>query len=279
MSVWELLPAHLYSQTLQKEVRTQLRGTVAGLISLLEEIPRGEGAVGRLEGQREEILACTGNIWERCERMRAVAEKGIVGLAVEKVDAWHALVKDAVEEIEGWDPDEEEGSLFGSDSSGSTKAGKNSATTNGDADGEGKQLEPPALDGLQIRDMHAVKASALKELKLIRLLYPALRKRRVSTFPPFDWSSDVASPPRDGKVEVLDRVLGFLEDVSEEMDEVAGALYDGDARAVDRRVAELKSTAVRCVEKVQMDWEGREDEFSAWSRTWSTKAGGGGPAS
>ncbi|KAL8750174.1 MAG: hypothetical protein Q9184_006518 [Pyrenodesmia sp. 2 TL-2023] len=281
-SVWELSSAHLYSHTLQKEIRNQLRGTAAGLISLLELIPRDEEAVRGLEGEREEILACTGHIWERCERMKAIAEMGTAGLAVEKVDEWHTLVKDAVEEIEGWDPDEEEGSLFGSDSSHSAKVAKSTVsgiTTNGDANGDGLGTEPPALDTLQIRDIHAVKASTLKELRFLRLLYPALRKRRVSTFPQFDRLSNVESLPQDRKVEVLDRVLGFLKNASEETDEVAGALYDGDAGTVDRRLMELKTKAVRCLEEVERDWDGREDEFSAWSRRWVTKVEGGGTAS
>ncbi|KAL9048893.1 MAG: hypothetical protein Q9206_005795, partial [Seirophora lacunosa] len=55
---------------------------------------------------------------------------------------------------------------------------------------------------------------------------------------------------------------------SEETDEVAGALYDGDAREVERRLAGLRVRAERCVDAVRLDWGGGEDAFSAWSGKW-----------
>lgn len=260
----------MYSSTLQNEVRMLLREMVAGLSSLVDHIPRDEEAVMGLEGSREEILKATGQVWQVCDRINKVAGSGIVGLAVEKVDAFHALVKDAVEEIEGWDPDEEEESLFGSDSSDLNQMGAANANgaTNGEKHGAEDEPEPPALDGLQIKDMHVLKDRAVKVLKLIRMLYPALRKRRVSTFVHFDRSSDVESLPSQAKVETLDHILGCLKQFSEAIDEVAGSLYGGEAGEVDDKLETLKNTAEQCVGKVRLDWDGREDEFSIWSGKW-----------
>ncbi|KAI4139948.1 MAG: hypothetical protein L6R39_006033 [Caloplaca ligustica] len=280
MSVWELCDSSLYSKTLQHELRTQLRAVTAGLISLVEHIPRDEAAVTGLEGKREDLLGATGQLWEVCERMKKLAGMGIVGVALEKADAYHALLKDAVEEIEGWDPDEEESSLFGSDASVPDKVADTETvgSRNGKVDGEEGESEVPPLDGLQIKDIHAVKSEVLKVLKLIRMLYPALKKRRITTFPQFDRASDVGSLPPERKTAVLDQVLEHLNVFSDEADEVTGALYDHDVKHVDRRLNGLRTLGYKCVDQVKLDWNGGEDEFSGWSATWVQKLRETGPA-
>ncbi|KAL9008834.1 MAG: hypothetical protein Q9173_006083, partial [Seirophora scorigena] len=283
LSVWELCDARLYSRILREELRVLLRDAAAGLLALTELIPQLEAQGGRgkelEERQREEILQTTGQVWRVCGRMIAVAGMGIAGVAAEKVDAWRALVEDAVEEIEGWDPDEEEeeeeGNSFGSDPSSPPNEQKKSAAVGGDninslANGK-EHTDTPApllLDALHMHDTHALKAHALKPLKLLRMLYPALRKRRVSPFPPFSGTSDTASLPPETKIKTLDQLLAHLQAFSEETDEVAGSLYGGDAREIERRLRGLRGRAERCVDAVRLDWRGGEDEFSAWSGKW-----------
>ncbi|KAL8993675.1 MAG: hypothetical protein Q9188_007271, partial [Gyalolechia gomerana] len=251
-----------------------LKDVVSGFLGLVNQIPRDEMAVKGLEGKREEVLGATGQIWKTCDRMNKVAQMGIVGVAVEKVDGYHALVKDAVEELEAWDPDEEEeeGSLFGSSSGSGASNNEVGKKINGDVIGrahqEQSESEPPALEGLQIKDMHAVKEGALKILKLIRMLYPALRKRRVSTFPPFDKTSALDAQASEDRTAVLDQLLRYLQGFSDETDEVAGALYGGDVKEVGRRLESLKKMAEGCVGEVRKGWKGQEDEFSAWSEKW-----------
>lgn len=273
MSVWEIVShGKRYSETLRSEIHLQLKDVVSALLSLVDYIPCDDLAIKGLEGKKEEILGATGQIWKTCDRMNKVAQIGIVGNAVEKVDAYHALVKDAVEELEAWDPDEEGGeNLFGSSSDSGSNNGVGKKI-NGDVDGKdhGEQgaSESPSLDGLEIKDMHAAKEGALKVLKLIRMLYPALRKRRILTFPPFDKTSALDALPPEDKIEVLDQLLRHLQGFSEETDEVAGALYGGDVREVEKRLQVLKSMAEGCVSEVREGWTGEEDEFSAWSGKW-----------
>ncbi|KAL8825307.1 MAG: hypothetical protein Q9170_007847 [Blastenia crenularia] len=280
--MWEILDSCRYSRTLQSEVQVQLRDVVAGLLGLVKLIPSEDIAVKGLEGKREDILAATGQIWQTCDRMNKIAQLGIVGMATEKVDAYHALVKDAVEELEAWDPDEEEGSLFGSSDSGESAgvANKVSGHTNGEAHEDQEELEAPALEapalgGLQIKDMHAAKEGALKGLKLIRMLYPALRKRRVLTFgmtsANIDMMTSLGTLPPEESVKVFDQLLQHLKVFSEETDEVVGALYGGDGSEVDRRLAGMKRMAEGCVDEVKNGWDGREDEFSEWSGKWLVK--------
>ncbi|KAL8931615.1 MAG: hypothetical protein Q9211_006838, partial [Gyalolechia sp. 1 TL-2023] len=271
MSVWETCDGRGYSNTLRSEIQMQLQDVVSALLGLVDHIPREEIAVQGLEGKREEILAATGQIWKTCDRMNQVAQMGIVGLAVEQVDAYHALVKDAVEELEAWDPDEEEESLFGG-SSDSGMSGRGVKKANGDINEnvhhEHSDPAPPTLDGLEIHDLHAGKEGAVKVLKLIRMLYPALRKRRVSAFPVFERTSALDAQPSEDQIAVLDQLLRHLQGFSDEADEVAGALYGGDVREVRRRLESLKRMAEGCVDEVKKGWTGEEDEFSAWSGKW-----------
>lgn len=245
---------------------------MSALSGLVNHIPCDELAVKGLEGKREEILGATGQIWKTCDRMNKVAQMGIVGVTLEKLDAYHALVKDAVEELEAWDPDEEDGEdLFGSSSDSGSNNGmgkKVNGLINGKAHEEPGDSKLPSLEGLEIEDIHSTKEGALKVLKLIRMLYPALRKRRVSTFPPFDRSCGLDALPPEDKIEVLNQLLRHLQGFSDDTDEVAGALYGGDVKEVEKKLEMLKNRAEGCVGEVKQGWSGEEDEFSAWSGKW-----------
>ena len=260
----------MYSNTLRSAIQMQLKDVVLALLGLADCIPSDELAMRGLEGKREAVLAATGQIWQTCDQMNKIAQTGIVGVAMEKLDAYYALLKDAVEELEAWDPDQEEESLFGSSDSdsGGGALGKLNGVTHGMKLGNGGESEPPGLDGLQIKDMHAMKETALKNLKLIRMLFPALRKRRVSTFPNLDKMSSLQFFPSKEKVEALDQVLEDLKRFSDETDEVAGALYGNNVAEVEKRLGELREMAERCIENVKKGWDGNADEFSVWSEKW-----------
>ncbi|KAL8731985.1 MAG: hypothetical protein Q9181_004122 [Wetmoreana brouardii] len=281
MAVDEICCERRYSHSLHNEIRSQLRDLLPGLLALIGQIPKDEIQIGGLERKREEILKYTGHVWQACDRLIRLADLGIVGLAVEKAEAYYALLKDAVEEVEGWNPDdEEEDDLFDESNSESDVERKaNGARRSGDSYMDGKmhsiQLsdQPPGLDALQITDMHATKDSALKALKLIRMLYPAVLKRRISIFPPFTRTSSLTDIPPRAHLEILDHLLRHLHQLSEETDEMAGALYGRDVIEVRRRLEALKALARECFEGVKKDWGGKDDEFSIWIAKWDGRVG------
>ncbi|KAL8690418.1 MAG: hypothetical protein Q9218_004130 [Villophora microphyllina] len=277
MAVHELCQPFVYSQILHRETQTQLRDLVEGLVRLVRQIPKDELETRSLDAKREEILNSTGHVWQTCDRLIKVAGMGIVGLAVEKAKAYYALVKDAVEEIEDWDPDDEENDPFGESDPGSSIDERAKSTTTKAANGVGKngvingsntQNEPLALDNLQITDMHATKDFALKILKLVRMLYPAVLKRRISHFPPFTRTSSTSSLPSAVEIVTVDQIIRHLHRLSEEADELAAALYERDSPEVERRIHVLKALAERSIGGVKHGWAGQEDEFSTWSTKW-----------
>ncbi|KAI4202040.1 MAG: hypothetical protein LQ350_002828 [Teloschistes chrysophthalmus] len=269
MAANELCQPRSYSHILQKEVRTQLWDLVEGLIGLVCYVPKEEVGKRSLHAQREEILKRTGQAWQTCDRLIKVAGMGIVGLAVEKAEAYHALVKDAVEELEVWDPDDEDMDPFGGSSdSGSNSDGKESipAVVNGGMPiKENPENEPSALDSLQITDMHDVKGSTLKTLKLIHMIFPAVSKRRISKFPPFTRTDSVSSLPPTAQTEILDQLMQDVRQFSEETDEIAAAMYGRDSADIERKIKILKTLATRSIEGVKNNWANQEDEFSVWS--------------
>ncbi|KAI4252574.1 MAG: hypothetical protein LQ352_004214 [Teloschistes flavicans] len=278
MAADELCQSPSYSHILHKEIRTQLQDLVEGLVGLVCQVPKDESGMRSLDAKREGILKSTGQVWQTCDRLIKVAGMGIVGLAVENAEAYHALVKDAVDELEEWDPDDEDIDPFGGSSdSGSNSDGTAShppkepvlKVTKGEIPNRDTgEIERVALDSLQITDMHVVKVATLKTLKLIRMLYPALMKRRISKFLPFARISSISSRPPVAQIEILDQLMQHLRQFSEETDEIAAAVYGRDSAEVERKIQNLKALAERSIGAVKNDWANKEDEFTVWSTQW-----------
>ncbi|KAL8981045.1 MAG: hypothetical protein Q9205_004045, partial [Flavoplaca limonia] len=116
MTVYEICSPDTYSKVMQTEVRNQLRDLVSATRHLVDQIAsmadfanmnaqQGPKGSEDLSGRREEILQVTGQVWSVCDRILATARLGIVGVAMDKAKEWEALIKDAIEELEEWDPD------------------------------------------------------------------------------------------------------------------------------------------------------------------------------
>ncbi|KAL8765335.1 MAG: hypothetical protein Q9209_007562 [Squamulea sp. 1 TL-2023] len=295
MCVYEICSLEAYGNTTYNEVRNSLRNLVTAVHRLADDIESmaelaeaGADADANEEredivGKREDILQVTGQVWNVCDRMIAIANKGIIGVAIDKVKEWEALIKDAIDEIEEWDPDaEDDFNMDGNSDSevgGSRQVmkekedGTNSIKTNG-VKHQGNDIkhqsnkQPPSLDSLQITDIHSAKTKALKLLKLIKMLYPALRKRRISTFPPFTRTSSTESLQPRSQVAQFSNMVQFCDDFSTATDDLADALYDGTVSLVQGKMKLMTTMAARCIDGVRKGWDGEEDEFSAWSEKW-----------
>ncbi|KAL8725300.1 MAG: hypothetical protein Q9166_007449 [cf. Caloplaca sp. 2 TL-2023] len=305
MAVYELCAPEVYDDMMYKEVRQILKQCVARLSGLVEVIPRTDKALTVLESRREDILQATGQVWDTCDRMIKISDLGISGLALEKVKEWESLVKDAVEEVEGWDPDNEEEDFDISlieDGDNSEEENKppvkeeeeekniNGVTKNGTAHRDIDNLS--SMDSLRITDIYDTKAQVLKMFKLIRMLYPALRKRRISTFPPFNRTSTMSSLPSKPQMHRFSDLIEFCEDFPTAVDDLAVELYDRNIVVVRGRLVLMSKRAKTCIEGVKEDldrgkkgrdgvrkgWSGEEDEFTEWSGKWLARVkevGGG----
>lgn len=231
------------------------------LLSLLNSIPQDERGIEKTTGR--DTLASTGVLWAECDKMVALGSEGLTKLAAERVEEYHSLLKDAIAELEEWDPDQD--SESDTDSLASSKGPTSSATRP-----ENPSLEQ-SLQGLSISPITALRKRTLATLRIIRMLYPALIKRRVLTFLNIDHTSSADGLPTSSQILKMDQLVDYTKQFTEEADEVAGALYAGDEEEVRDRLAKLAGMSKKCVEGVRIGWSGKEDEFTAWAEKWMAR--------
>lgn len=245
MTALELCPSGTYSALLHNCMRNLLSRAIQAFSALLTAIPQQDNECSSITRQQHgKILAATGMLWEICDAMTQLASTGLSALAIEKLNDSHSLLKDAIAELEEWDPNMDEND--------------SDTYTNPDHSDPLPTLpsQTPQLLNLTLR-----------LLRQIRLLYPAIKKRRLSTFPPLTLltSSPLPSP---SQIQTIDIILTALADFSSAADELACALYSHDDKEVLRLVSCMRAQACDCVRLVMLDWRGEEDSFSIWVRKW-----------
>ncbi|KAL2054938.1 hypothetical protein ABVK25_004760 [Lepraria finkii] len=258
VSALELCPAAQYSRLLHQHIRSSLLRIMMELLNLIESIPQdGHG----IEEMGRGILASTGVLWQECDKMVDLASTGLVKMANQKVEESHGLLKDAVEELEAWDPDEEDMDSD-TDSVSSSKQNLTPVPAHDDS------TLASTFEHLSLSPAAALRKRTLVTLRTVRVLYPALKKRRISTFPNISSSSTLDALPTPSQIRALDSLADHTQSFTESADEVAGALYEGDEEKVKRRLETLRGAAEGCAMAVKRGWKDEEDDFTGWAEKW-----------
>jgi hypothetical protein len=267
MSALELCQPKQYTSFLRELLKGQVARILREMRLLLESIPTEDADAGEKEGRS--TLANAGVLWEVCDALVSLANDGMVQLAAQKAESYHALLKDAIAELEKWDPDEEDDDDVFEDSVSSESDAEQSeeAASPPTATLNAMTLTPPATP----TPIRRLQTETLSTLRLIRLLYPALTKRRIRTFPPMSSSITPPTLPSNAQVAAFDALLNRLQDFSEAADALAGSLYGHDEDGVERDLEALKCMAISCVEEARQNWSGTEDEFSTWGEKWKER--------
>jgi Grap2 and cyclin-D-interacting len=176
------------------------------------------------EQQKHNVTEAVGRVWESCDELVALADGGIGAFIVKKAEMWLGLIKDAVEELGEWDP-EEDGvdGLFGEDMPQNDHAG-----------GEAEEVSSAA---------EITKASVMRVLTRVPQSLHVVVKQRLRKW---EWESPSSRDLFDGKASetggasssdhehllldqyvTADYVLKGIQEVSETVDEMAEALYMG----------------------------------------------------
>ena len=226
------------------------------LLSLIASIPSDEHGIELYSGRN--TLASTGVLWAECDKMVGLASNGLVSLAAQRIEDYHGLLKDAIQELEEWDPDEDTDS--DTDSLSSNKQNHASTPT---ADNITSSLE-----NLSISSVAILRKRTLLTLRTVRVIYPALKKRRISTFPNITSDSTLESLPTSTQIDALDYLIDQAKGFTNAADEIAGALYEGDEEQVERRLRALRESAKGCAIGIKKGWKGEEDEFTGWAEKW-----------
>lgn len=229
------------------------------LLSLIASIPSDEHGIETSTGRN--TLASTGVLWAECDKMVELASKGLISLASQRTEDYHGLLKDAIQELEEWDPNEDTDS--DTDSASSNKQKPTSTPT---ADNPASELGE-----LYISSIGTLRKRILLTLRTVRVIYPALKKRRISTFPNITSASTLKSLPMSTHIDTLDSLIDQAKGFTDAADEIAGALYEGDVEQVERRLRALRESAEGCAKGVKKGWKGEEDEFTGWAQKWTAR--------
>ena len=229
------------------------------LLSLIASIPSDERGIEMSTGRT--TLASTGVLWAECDKMVELASNGLVSLAVQRTEDYHGLLKDAIQELEEWDPDEDTESDTDSLSSNKQKPASIPTPDN----------LASTLEDLSFSPVAILRKRTLVTLRTVRVIYPALKKRRILTFPNIANSSTLESLPTSTQIDALDSLIDQAKGFTEGADEIAGALYEGDEEQVERRLRALRESAVACATAVKNGWKSEEDEFTGWADKWSAR--------
>lgn len=257
-SAFQLSPSAQYTRLLHQHIQSSLSKTMTTLSSLVASIPQNEHGI---ENVRQDVLASTGLLWADCDKMVQLASTGLVELAKQKVEGWHGLLKDAIEELEEWDPEEEEMDADTDSFSSAIPKPKSTPISN-------QRPLASSFDDLSLSPIFALRKRTLIILRTIRVLYPALQKRRIATFPNINKQSTPESLPTSSQIDGLDSLISQTQQWTEAADEIAGSLYEGDEQQVEKRLSALCEAAENCVRKYKQDWNGKEDEFAGWVDKW-----------
>lgn len=256
MSALELCPSEMYTKLLHNHIKSSLSRIITQFSNLMASIPQDEHGI---DPQSRGTLASTGLLWGECDHMVTLASGGLVPLTLEKAEEYHGLFKDAIAELEEWDPAEDDPD---SDADTLSSIKQRPVATN----------DPSALvedlEGLHVSPMGKLRERSLTTLRTVRLLYSALQKRRISTFPNITCNTPPQSLPALAATRELDATIAFMKDLTETADEVAGALYEGDESQILRRLESLQEKAASCTSRARRNWNGEEDEFSEWLHKW-----------
>ncbi|EPS30819.1 hypothetical protein POX_b02180 [Penicillium oxalicum] len=203
---------------------------------------------------KDAITVAVGRVWDACDAVAEVANKGVVGFVMRRVEQWRDLVKDAVEELEEWDPEGDDD--FFDDLMGDEKDGHDS-----DEDSDDEQ-ENAALQ--------EQKKSTLRFLKPVAQVYPAVITYRLKNAGDLPLSST-------GGVARLESLMINLQNVPEQVDEVVGALYESNWNKAAEHLKNIQKQASQAVNSVAASWNadgGADseatpgDKFTVWSKTW-----------
>jgi hypothetical protein len=208
---------------------------------------------GPTEGEKQDVLSATGVLWEACDTLLKLCNDGIVGLVVRKAQELRLVLLDAAEELKEWGEDvEDEDEVEGSDADSD------------DLFGAANKLGKDDTALKEVLDM------SVKKVQLVGVLYQAVIKRRLKTYPAATMTTNGASELAKSPAEKLDELMALLKSIPEMVDDLVSAFYGLDkdeAECMLDRVYEKAKTAATIV---RQSWNGADDAFTAWSDKWTT---------
>ncbi|OQO07937.1 hypothetical protein B0A48_06729 [Cryoendolithus antarcticus] len=250
----------IWPEFVGKEAQLRVRRVFREMESLLQEVRNISQGTGAGPGGKRDSLSCTGVVWEACDALAELQKLDIAGLAVQKTEQWRDTIKDAIQELREWMESEalesegQKDALLDSDDEG----------VDGDADSFDDIFNAANSMPADRPELKALVEDAVEKLKRVGLLYNALIKRRLKTYP---------GAQGKGNAKRIDELMVDLRAIPHVIDELASTFYDLDedqARVVlDKCIIRAKGVA----SVASKSYDGHDDEFTAWHRKWQDAIG------
>lgn len=269
MSAVDICQPQVWGVFLKQQVIARVRSVLREMDVCYDEVRKitneeleaqGKKAAKAAKGEGRDSLVSTGLVWEACDKIIELENQGIGGLAVKRAEEWRDMIKDAIEELKEWeegDGDEEEDEDDDDDEAGSD----DDQNENKDKDDFEDMFSAANALPKNRPDLKERLATADDKLKKISMLYAALSKRRLKTFTP-------AISSFQKNTIALDALLAALKELPETVDDLASAFYDLETEEVDQAMSKTIDLARKAAESVKLNWEGKEDEYTAWATKW-----------
>ncbi|KAJ6028839.1 hypothetical protein N7540_004415 [Penicillium herquei] len=255
---------HSESLVLTKTVLTEF----SQLVTLLKDIAdkKDQAKKGSPKAKENElskaekntVTLATGRVWDACDAVVNMATNGVIGFIARRVEQWRDLVRDAVEELESWDPEDADDDFF-DDIMGD----------NSDGEGENDKSEEDSDDEKDVIALQVHKKSTLRFLRPVIQVYTAIVKNRLN-------SSQESHLTSSSAIARLEKLMKHLQNVPDQVDEAAGTLYEGDIDSsldylnkIQYSASEAMNVAVSLWNSDKAEVQTSEDKFVVWSKTWS----------
>lgn len=263
-----------YSAQANSLTKATLRD-VGCLIQLVETRSReGNPKAEPTSQQKSEVTATTGKVWADCDELKELAEGGIAGLVVMKAEQHLELIKDAVKEIEEWDPEDDDDGDYDDDDDGNNDDNKekdgfhfnDDKPTQSENESDECEKSGPLQGNKPGQDMREIKTSILRILTRIPqslhvVIHQRLKKGLPLLLPPFQQqppppaAATTASLQPRPVIAILDSVLTKMGQTSTCVDDVAERLYTHDALGALLTAEKARSCVVEIVEAVLVGWD------------------------
>lgn len=264
MTATLLSTSELFTTSFSKEVKGLTRVVLREFLSLIRLVEArskdGRPSSGVSEAKKSEVTEATGRVWDGCDSLVKLSQAGLAGFVARKAKQWLELMKDAVKELQEWDPEEEiDDDLFGDaveDAADSPPGDKSNAE-----------------DDNRATISAGVKDQALKVLSRIPQSVHVLVKQRLDKFHPP--TSTALSTQTRAK---LEHILSGTRRISDMIDESAEGMYMGDLELCLKKAGEARALTIEIVEAVLIPLDEtapradqsqtQEDKFVARALDW-----------
>jgi hypothetical protein len=271
-----------YTAVVRRELAWRSKTVLSELGQLLAQIPK-DGKIVASDKQKgfaadgKGSISTTGVLWSACDDVIGLANMGVAGFFVKKVEEWRDTLKDVMEELKEWgdeEPDDDEDDEDDDDDDEQDAHSDDGDESLPNRASNGHQSAQDMLDSFMDSQRTIPRSdpdhirprleSSLKRVRLVTLLFQAIVKRRIKKLPALPPGGDDAASAT--VPERLDEAAKVLTKLPDQFGDLACAFYELDADEIDKAADQCFLDAFAASELLSKTWDGSSDEFTEWTK-------------